>query len=364
MVKQSRNGSLDLIKFLLAVALVFFHGKAAMVSASGALFVRGASAVESFFIIAGFFMAKAAVEKQTPSFEYMKGRYFGLFPYHTFSFVLAFVAKCLMMGYFSFGFVECIKHICTLGMLAVPEFLLFAPLAGMKFMAGINGIEWYLSGMLLGMALLYPFIRKWTKYFCRYAAPLIFLFGSGVLHLLLGTYRGSYDTVGGVFCTGLIRALAMLSLGVFVYALYEILKEKSNLDKTGTRVAITIIAVLCWLVVFYYLNSHLPKYYEFAMVYFAGLGTLLSATGKTYLSKPLSNGFVRFLGKLSLPMFLNQGWIRKLMISYKVCEKLNLGYWAGMALFFALTIAVSLICILVMDNIMKAIRKKRAQANG
>ena len=363
MVKKSRNGSLDLIKFLLAVALVFFHGKAAMASTSGALFLRGASAVESFFIIAGFFMAKAAAEKQTPSFEYMKGRYFSLFPYHTFSFVLAFIAKCVMAGYFTLSIITCIKKIALLGILAIPEFLLFSPLAGLKFMAGINGIEWYLSAMLLGMALLYPFIRKWSKQFSQYVAPLLFLFGSGVLYLLLGSYRGTYYTIG-VICYGLIRAVTMLSLGIFVYAVFEIMKKKANLDKTSTRVAITIIAIICWAVVFWYLNCNQSREFEFAMVYFAGVGTLLSATGKSYLSKPLSNGFVRFLGKISLPMFLNQGWIRKLMIRYDICEKLNLGYWPGIALFFALTIAVSLICILVMDNIMKEIRKKKAQPNG
>ena len=66
-----------------------------MVSLDGALFVKGASAVESFFIIAGFFMAKAAVEKQTKSFDYIAGRYKNIFPQHTFAFVFAFITKCI-----------------------------------------------------------------------------------------------------------------------------------------------------------------------------------------------------------------------------------------------------------------------------
>lgn len=363
MATQNRNGSIELIRFLLAVVLIFFHGTVLLTSKDGALFTKGASAVEVFFIISGYYMAKAAVEKGSGSFEYMKGRYCKVFPYHTFAFIFAFPVQCAINGFFRLEFADCLKNMAAMGMLAIPEFFLFAPLTGLAFPAAVNGIEWYLSAMLLGMAILYPLVRKWPKAMYSYVAPLIFLFLSGFMYIMIGSYRGTYG-VRGMFCTGLIRGLAMMALGITVYGASLLLNSKVDLDRTRNRWIISVLALIMWIIVFVHFNTHLSDKYDFGMVYIAAAAVLLTTTGKTVLAGPLSNKFVIFLGKLSLPMFLNQNWIMKALYYSKFCIKAEMGYWEIILLFMGLTLIFSLLCILIVDSITKARRKRKLKTIG
>lgn len=355
MQTAKRNGSIDLIKFLLALALVFFHGRAIIENLSGGIMPRGASAVEAFYIIAGFFMAHTAISKETPAFSYIWKRYKEIFAQHAFSFVCAFIATCIISG---FAFLPNLKNIIGLGIRSIPEFFLFSPLAGLQFsLAGINGIEWYLSAMLLGMAIIYPFLKKFKKNYCFYIGPLVFLFLSGYLFQTLGSYRGTYDMTG-FFCNGLLRAVAMMSLGTTVY--WAVKEAKGRIStKTAGRVGVTVAAIICWVLSFYYLNSFLPKTYEFTIVYFMAGGTFFSMLGTSYLCRPLSNRFVTYLGKLSLPMFLNQGWIRKLLLHYDLGS--SVGYAESQLIFLGLVLVMSVICVELTDRIRKAIRTRKAK---
>ena len=90
-MSSKRSGSIDFLRFLLAVVIVFFHGRKL---AGTGLFPRGATAVEAFFVISGYYMAREAFTKKTDALTYMKKRYVGLFPYHAFAFICAFVFRC------------------------------------------------------------------------------------------------------------------------------------------------------------------------------------------------------------------------------------------------------------------------------
>ena len=97
-MSSKRSGSIDFLRFLLAVVIVFFHGRKL---AGTGLFPRGATAVEAFFVISGYYMAREAFTKKTDALTYMKKRYVGLFPYHAFAFICAFVFRCYKNGWLS-----------------------------------------------------------------------------------------------------------------------------------------------------------------------------------------------------------------------------------------------------------------------
>lgn len=343
MVEAKRNGSIDLIKFLSAVALVFFHGRKLT---GGGLFPRGATAVEVFFVIAGFYMARSLERKRMSPFAYIIKRYKEVFPYHVFAFTCAFVYKAFQTGCFTGTFRHGLKEIVLLGIRAVPEFLILPPLAGLQYkMAGINGIEWYLSAMLLGMALLYPLLYKMNLDMRPLVSILICLFLSGILYQLHGSYRITY-AMDGLISGGIIRALAMLSLGTASYYAEEAVKKHIRPTRKK-RILVSACSVGSWAVVFYYFSSELPTYYEFSVVCFIASGVVLTSLGWTKVNSLLNNRAVYYLGKISFPMFLNQGWIRKVLLYCRIGEKYS--YGACMMIFFLCIILSSMLCMIVMD---------------
>ena len=61
---QPRNGWIELFRFVFALLIVFYHGTAFLPADSNFLrCTNGAIAVEFFFILSGFLMAKSAKRK-------------------------------------------------------------------------------------------------------------------------------------------------------------------------------------------------------------------------------------------------------------------------------------------------------------
>ena len=358
-MQTKRNGSIDLLKFLLILSITLYHGIKIWGSKKGVIFYNGGCAVEAFYIIAGFYMAKSAFEKQKDSVTYMWGRYKEVFPYHIFAFVCAFIYTCFNKGFFELPFLGSIKNIVLTAIKAVPDFLLLAPITGLqKGLSGINGIEWYLSAMLVGMALIYPFLKKWPRQFSCYIGPLVFLFGSGWLFQKNnGSYVITFDQIDGI-CGGLIRALATLAIGTTLYWLVKLAKEKLDLESKGLRGWITAASLICWIISFWYLITNQEHTLEFATIYLTAAGVFFACTGASYLNRPLSNKVTAFLAKLSFPMFLNQSWVRKLLI-YIDLKGLGLSYAECMLVFVAAVIVSSLICMFVVDHIRAALKKRK-----
>lgn len=349
---KKRNSYIDLLKFLFALALIIYHGRLISETAHP-LFQHGYFAVEFFFIVSGYYMCKTAIEKKTDYGPFITQKYLGFFPYHIFSFILAFCATLYVGSLFTY------HDILKLSFAAVPEFLIVPTLAGLKFdLANINGIEWYLAAMLLAMALIYPLLKKAPKYFCVALAPLLFLFISGYL---FNVNDQSYNTISdwnGFMCLGVLRAVAEVAIGCTLYYVTSISSQKK--DSSLSRLFFTLADLACWIIVFGFMTSELENSYEFTAVYFVIAGLYLVFSGKTLLAIHINSRFLSFLGKLSFPMFLNQSWIRKVFIHLD----LKLSYTNTELLFVGSVIAVSLLCIVLVDPIVSLIRNKRKAATA
>ena len=108
--------------------------------------------------------------------------------------------------------------------------------------------------------------------------------------------------------------------------------------------------------VFWFFYSFQPRTFEFAIVYFMVAAVLLSSLDITYTNQLLDIPLVHYLAKLSFPMFLNQSWVRKVLIQIDI-KHYGFGYAECMLIFVGSTIVVSVICMLVMDFLMKQLRK-------
>lgn len=352
--KKLRNGSIDVLKFCLAVAIILFHGKKIYNGDDAGLFFQGASAVECFFIISGYYMVKTAYERKIDSFEYIKKRWLSIFPYHLFAFVFAFIVRAYLLSYFSAFSLQNLKKIAILGVLSVPEFLIFPPLSGLAYgLSGVNGMEWYLSALLLGMAILYPLAKKYPRQYCIYVGPLIFLFLSGWLYQTQGTYRVTYN-YSNYICLGLVRAIALLPLGGSIYWAAKKQAEKRTAEGKDTytykeRTLMTLLSIVCWIIVFGFFNSNLPKKDIFAVVYFMAAGVYLEMIRGTWFSCWFNNRFASILGKISLPLYLNQGYIRKVMIK----AKLDWSYSKCILVYVGVTFLMASLSVLIADVVKK-----------
>ena len=176
-----KNAVVDLLKFYFACMIVLFHGSQNL-GAGIKTFTSARIAVEFFFLVSGYLMAASArrysdrlAEGGTNVWrltgDYLRHKLARLTPN---VFIAWFVAAAVVIGAEQYHGYELLKKL-TSGFF---EFTLIKT-AGYSDIFAPNGVTWYLSAMLLSMALLFPFLVAKRECFLRWFAPLaaIFLYG-------------------------------------------------------------------------------------------------------------------------------------------------------------------------------------------
>ena len=176
------------------------------------------------------------------------------------------------------------------------------------FTHGIDGAMWYLSAMLLGMAILYPLLRTKRDLMTHLVCPLIALFLYGYLCQAEGHPRDPIVWLGLCY-KGLVRAVAGLCTGVVICMAVRSLKRfsPSGLTKTGNALAIGA-QLLCLLLTIRYMAEQEPSEYDYFYMFLLMLLVLLSFAGFG-LESVLGNSqrlhlLSAFLGKYSLSLYL------------------------------------------------------------
>lgn len=176
------------------------------------------------------------------------------------------------------------------------------------FTHGIDGAMWYLSAMLLGMAILYPLLRTKRDLMTHLVCPLLALFLYGYLCQAEGHPRDPIVWLGLCY-KGLVRAVAGLCTGVVICMAVRRLKRfsPSGLTKTGNALAIGA-QLLCLLLTIRYMAKQEPSEYDYFYMFLLMLLVLLSFAGFG-LESVLGNSqrlhlLSAFLGKYSLSLYL------------------------------------------------------------
>lgn len=337
-----RNGEIDLLKFILTIALTFYHARK-FSSEAGSFFFHGYYVVEVFFIISGYYLTHAAITKKTPLPEFSFRKYLGFFPYHTFCFIIAFLTNIYVRHLHSFEQL----YVYTIG--SIPEYLIIPTIAGLTFsISDVNAVEWYLSALLIASVVLYPFIKRYYRLFALIIAPFLFFFISGYLYQANGMTYNTRAEWNGFVCMGLLRGIAMISIGSTVYFITDFIQKTALVNYRKT---ITLCSVLLWTIVFAFINSELPNKLEFSVIYIIILGLICLFTQKSIFSKGLNNPTISFLGKISFPMYLNQSWSRRLIIYWNP----DVSFQIKVLLYLIIVVFSSFLCVVVMDFIMKKI---------
>jgi len=288
-MKTTKNGSIEFLRFMFAMMILIFHAQV-IVKTPNPLFVNGYFGVEFFFIVSGFLMASSAYKssfsehQENDVFQFVWKKYKSIFPYHIFAFSLAFVSKVIMGALL-------LKQIIELLFASIPEFLLIE-MAGIGMdMANVNGIEWYVSSMIIATFIMYPFLRKNYKSFVSVTAPLLVLFLTGWLFKENNQTLNATIVWTGLVCKGILRAIAEMALGCICFELSKKLKNE-NLKRIY-RWIVSIVEIACYIAVFYYANSNWDSKIEFGMLFVLAIGVIISFSGQSVFYKLSNNKFTR-----------------------------------------------------------------------
>ncbi|MCR4594584.1 MAG: acyltransferase [Clostridiales bacterium] len=312
---KKKNGKIEFLRFVFCIYVFLFHfykygmGELNFKETGIKLWVfpHGSMGVEFFFFLSGLLMAASVYKRIHMPNAIESGRkwskdYVGFitrkimafFPYHIVAFVIVLLAYLIpYLGNWS----KVISTVIT----SVPCFFLLN-MTGLK-MANPNNIEWYLSAMIICMAIIYPVCRKYYYRFSRYWAPLIGILLMGYIVGQTGCVTGVEVEMGPVK-KGLIRAFAEICIGVFAFELCRFI-DSLNLNKKA-RMLLTAIEIATFIFVSLMVVLTLGKKYEIFCLAATFVLVVLSFSSSTYGRKLFDNKFVYFLGSISLPVYLSQ----------------------------------------------------------
>lgn len=340
---KKRNGNLDLLKFLFALMIVFFHGKD-LATDGHYIFAGGNIAVEFFFIVSGCLMASAASKREMneslghDTFAFMKHKIKGLMPNYYVAFVIAFV----VMHRDAKSWISVAKDLAG----SVWELLLVMNV-GLRKAGGINnGPVWYLSAMLLAMFIIWPIMRKYKDTFFYVIAPILALF-------LLGFTYHSWQHLGGAskwvgMCMkGTVRAFIATLIGCIVYKVSEELK-----DIEFTKVARGLFSIVEWggyLAIFAWSFLKGRGRYDWLELILLTVCITITMSNVGFGAKCFQSPVFNWLGVYSYSLYLGHGFWANSMVG--LFPKMT--YWQRMPIYLMLALGTGLVIYFVSAGLRK-----------
>lgn len=351
--RKQRNGTIDFLRFLFALVVVIFHGRKLASDGEFALMERGNLAVEFFFLVSGYLMMRSAARvPENVSIGHETAR---------------FLARKIKVVYPSilYAFIPSMIIVISIGLAPAPgesilssvwEILLLR-MSGIKGMTA-NTITWYISAMLISMLALYPLILKFRKDFAYIIAPLITIFFLGYICKIAGTLARPEKWLG-ILYQGIMRASAELSLGCICYQVSERLRKVPFTPLA--RALLTILQWSCILLSLGFMNMNISTV---NMSYFCVIPLLAVAITLVFSEISICrisdawNRVCSWLGRLSLPLYLNHIYVRHIFI-YGL--KLPYNYGVLIKVFTLAAVAAALVAMYAVIGIQHLFSGKRRE---
>ena len=344
---KKHNGTISFWKFACSIMIVIFHIGGRLTTPEKAIFPSGRIAVEFFFIVSGFLMAKKAFSiqkseeplgKETFMYIWKKAKYF--YTYIILAFILELIVQSMIKPYTTPQIANSIWNLLLIDMTGIRT-------------TYIVGQTWYISVMLLSMMILYPLIRKYKKSFTYLIAPLIVLFIGGWISKKYGGMFHPQDWTG-LFYKGFLRGFFEIALGTILYEIVENIKN-ANFTKVG-KIILTILQLGGFGLVFYIASiPEISVQYDYFMILLLAISITLSFSEKCLFSNFANNKVFYFLEKISLPLYLNH-----ITIITVINKKLGyLSFKKQLALILVTSIVFSIIYTILMEKIIKFYEKHK-----
>ena len=302
-MKSRRNGKVELLRFLFCLIIVVMHSKTFAPDQGNLYFYRGALGVEFFFFLSGYLMMNSISRMKKPAAEGSLGGETRDFIFHKIGALMPNYVVAWLIGFLVYFTAR--DHLSiTAGAKRLADTLWevnFLQMAGFGE-SRINGIDWYISAMLLAMFMLYPLARKYSDMFMNVIAPLTGIFILGYMYWKTGTPTG-VRTDMGIAYKGMFRALADVSLGAAAFPLVKKIKETSFTLAGRTVLSFTELAV--YIAVFAFMMFADSGKYDFVCVFLIWSGLALSMGHQGLVADIFDNSFSMWLGRFSLSLYLS-----------------------------------------------------------
>lgn len=303
MARTARNHQIDLWRFIFSMIIVIHHSRN-LLGDDQSKFLGGSLAVEFFFLVSGYLMM-ASIERQKgqtnsiilDTVHFLKRKWCGFYPE-------VLVAWCIS---FAFAMIAQRATVQTVVSLFASGFLEGFLLFGTGLVAtSTNSATWYLSSMLLCMAILYPLIRKYPKAMKYYVMPLCALLLWGWMRAEDRTTRNPTYWMGLTY-KGNIRALCELQLGAVLYCVNQKF-QNVNFTKFG-KLVITAIEWGCYASVILYMYFRVASRKDILFITLLCIAVLITFSGKGFCIQGKAVGSLfTVLGKFSFPLYLSHAY--------------------------------------------------------
>ena len=311
--KKKRVGIIEFFRFVFCCLILIYHvdfffGEKSLFLCDGITFGRhGYIGVEFFFIVSGYLMARSVLKPETgesigtESLVFLKRKIMAILPAHLTAFAITYIVVCVVRKY---SMLRSAKYLFD----ALPT-LFFLNKVGIPCEKMIS-VEWYVSAMLIAMAVIFPAARKYGDTFLKITAPTLGILLTGYIAHKYGTFEGAekYDLFT-YMCV--LRAAAEIMIGMSAYTAAEYLKKK-ELSK-GKRTICTVMEICCYLGVICYVFSDLDASYDFSMMFAVAAAVTISFSGASYTAQLFNNEAVYFLGRISFPVYVIQNVFRNII---------------------------------------------------
>ena len=290
-----RNYLLELWRFFFCIAVLGLHFFSKV---NIPLFDVGYLGVEFFFVVAGYFVGAYYVKKMQnlPLLQQVKAvggyavsRLKRLYPYYFFALLLMLFVRILTRQY-GIGQVPSILKKCY------AEFFMlqWTPIGNEVLISA----GWFVPSVFfagLFYVALFTVCKKWTGYLI---APVCFLGIYGYYYRLIGKIDVifSYHSV--------LRGIAGVGLGIFVFFLCEKLRNVVKERSWYPKLAIIIITIL-FFGVFIYTNFGRRSKWDFLVIALYGIGVLLLMAADVKGNEKVEK-IVGLLGKSTYPIYIFQ----------------------------------------------------------
>lgn len=323
--RKMRNGEIDFFRFVFSLIIVLLHFG---MKFGNQIFVRGYIGVEFFFVVTGFLMAGHAAGMRRKSndpgviadetWRYLLKKVRSFYPYYISAMLIQIVIRFIF-----------VRHI------GLAEFanrsLRSIPIVTLTYMGlargGTNdfyvGNTWFLSAMLFAVFFLYPVLLFNYRFATQIIFPFLAIFLPGYIYMTNGVIALKWEAWNGVVFFGILRAVSELALGGLLFRISELTAARKPRILYSAhpllKILVTMFKYCCYAVVILFAHGSafgipLKEGLDLYVLQFCSIGILLSFLSCGYCIP--DSRFTRFLGEISMPVFIYHGFIRLTLWDY------------------------------------------------
>ena len=345
-----RNGKIDLLRFLFSICVVLNHAKYIMPNKNLANLFSGYSlAVEFFFLVSGYLLM-ASIEKaekvSTLSLgqetgTYLMKKFKSLYPEAAIAYLITLVVTAVATN----------ASMDKLFTESWPEGLLLISTG--LFEPKIMLVSWYVSSMLLCMALLYPLVRKYKDMAVRVILPAVAVLLLGWMCQTYGSVRSPMKWTG-IVTKGNFRALAELSLGILCYFATKKLK---TLDFTRLgRILLGVAELTIYVLYVHYMATDSNGFKDLIFLPLLSIAMIITFSEQSIGHNLFNNKLCLFLGKNSLSIYFSH-YVFSRQLGKLLPFFNNLGWKRRLAVYLAVSLAVGM-AVMLLSNLIRKIAPK------